>query len=465
MVKQKKKKAPMVTVYVPTYNYGRYVKKAINSVLNQTYKNWELIVIDDGSTDRSDRVISKYEDDPRVIIVRQDNKGLPVTCNIALRLSKGMYIIRLDGDDYFDENALLVMTHYMEENPHIALVYPDYYHVDETGEIISVERRDRIDSDEKLLDMPAHGACTMFRKKVLLELGGYNEEIECQDGYDIWIRCVQQYKTGNVNLPLFYYRKHNTSLTKNKKKILETRQYIKNKYARIKRDNSNLNSIKRLAIIPVRSHSDLEFRLALKKMAGKPVINYTIDEAVKSGKFNKIIVVCEDDLILNHVKKTYPCIKTIKRPMRYARRNTKLEPTVEFVLKKYKTVFEEIMILFMETPLRTKNHITKAIDTMHLFDVDAVTSVCETVNPYYVHGNHGLSRIGNDETFRLERKTIYEGNGALLLVKHDNLSGESMMGKRVGHITMLREDSVKLTSRYDFSVAEMLIKQRKTLKF
>ena len=365
----KKKKDPLVTVYIPTFNYGRYVEQAIKSVLNQTYKNWELIVIDDGSTDETDKIISRYESNEKVTIVRQDNKGLPVTCNIALRLSKGKYIARLDGDDYFDENALLVMCHYLEKNRDIALVYPDYFLVDEANEILSVERRDRVDNKTKLLDMPAHGACTMFRRRVLLELGGYNEEIDCQDGYDIWVRCVQQYKAGNVNLPLFYYRQHNTSLTKNKKKILETRQYIKNKYAKIKRNNSNLNNIKRLAIIPVRSHSDLEFRLALKKLAGKPVINYTIDEAVKSGKFKRIVLVCEDDLILNYVKKTYPGIRAIKRPMRYSRRNTKLEPTIEFVLKKYKTVFEEIMILFMETPLRTKNHIAKAIDTMHLFEI------------------------------------------------------------------------------------------------
>ena len=100
---------------------------------------------------------------------------------------------------------------------------------------------------------------------------------------------------------------------------------------------------------------------------------------------------------------------------------------------------------------------------MHLFEVDAVTSVCETTNSYFVHGKYGLSRIGNNEIFSLERKTIYEGNGALLLIKHDNLTGKSLMGKRVGHITMLREDSVRLTSQFDFSIAEMLIAQNKKL--
>ncbi len=455
------KKWPLVSVYIPTFNYGRYIEQAIKSVLNQTYKNWELIIINDGSTDKTDEIINKFENNERITIVKQENKGLTVTSNIALRLSKGKYIIRLDGDDYFDENALLVTTNYMELNPDIDLVYPDYYLIDEAGEIISIERRDKVNSDIELLDMPAHGAGTMFKRKVLLELGGYNEEIRCQDGYDIWIRFIQNYKTGNINLPLFYYRQHENNLTKNKKTILETRQFIKNKYAAIKRKTSGYENIKRLAIIPVRAHSDIEFRLALKKIAGMPLINYTLDEAIKSDKFDRIVLTCEDDEILNHVKENYPDIITIKRPLNYARRNTKLEPTVKYVLEKLKEKFEEIMLLYVETPLRKKEHIIKAIDTMHLFDVDTVTSICETINPHFIHGKYGLTRIGNDERFRLERKNIYEGNGVLLLFKSNNLLNKSIMGKSIGHINMIREDSVRLVSQFDLEIADMLLKKRK----
>lgn len=455
------KKWPLVSVYIPTFNYGRYVEQAIKSVLNQTCKNWELIIINDGSTDRTDEIISKYEKNERITIVRQENKGLTVTSNIALRLSKGKYIIRLDGDDYFDENALLVTTNYMELNPDIDLVYPDYYLIDEAGEIISIERRNKVNSDIELLDMPAHGAGSMFRRKVLIELGGYNEEIKCQDGYDIWIRFIQNYRTGNINLPLFYYRQHDSSLSKDKKKILETRRLIKNKYAEKKRKASGYENIKRLAIIPVRAHSDIEFRLALRKIAGMPLINYTLDEAIKSDKFNRIVLTCEDDEILNYVKENYPDIITIKRPLNYARRNTKLEPTVEYVLERLKEKYEEIMLLYVETPLRKKEHIIKAIDTMHIFDVDTVTSICETINPHYVHDKNGLARVGNDERFRLERKTFYEGNGVLLLFKTKNLLNKSIMGKRIGHINMLREDSVRLVSQFDLEIADMLLKKRR----
>merc|ERR1711965_525050 len=78
-----------------------------------------------------------------------------------------------------------------------------------------------------LLDMPAHGACTMFRTKVLKMLGGYIEDYSCQDGYELWLRFIQNHTPGNVESKLFYYRQHPNSLSKNKEKILSTRRQIK----------------------------------------------------------------------------------------------------------------------------------------------------------------------------------------------------------------------------------------------
>lgn len=463
MVYNEMSDTPLVTVYILAFNFEQYIEKAIKSVLGQTYKHWELIVINDGSKDGTIKIIDKYENHNKITVVHQENKGLTVSCNIALRLSRGKYIMRLDGDDYLDENALLVMVNQMEQRPTVGLVYPDYYLVDEEGEIVSVERRSKVGSEVNLLDMPALGACTMFRKNLLLELGGYSEEITCQDGYDIWIKFIQHYKTSNINLPLFFYRQHLTNLTKNKKKLLETRRQIMKKHAEIKRKISKKNKIRRIAIIPVRAHSDFEFRLALKRLNGKAVIDYTLDEAIASRRFQKIIVVSEDDTILNYVEEKYPRIIRVKRPLSYSRRNTMLENTISFVFDKLKLcseIYEEVMMLYIEAPLRKKEHIWKAIDTMHVFDADSITSLAETLSPYYVHDKNGVVRIGNTERFRLERKTIYKGNGALLLFKTKNLEANSIEGVKRGHIIMLREDSVRLVSIFDFQVAQMLLRQK-----
>lgn len=454
-----------VTVYIPVYNYGKYVGKAIESVFKQTLKNWELLVINDGSTDETEKILKKYEPYDRVTIVNQENKGLTVTCNIALRLAKGEYFIRLDSDDYLDENALLVMSHFLDENPETGLVYPDYYLIDEHGEIVSVERRAKAgDKADILLDMPAHGACTMFRKRVLLEMGGYNEGITCQDGYDIWLRFIEMYKIGNVNLPLFYYRQHGGSLTENSKKILETRQKIKRIHAEAKKKKLKIKHIKRVAIIPARTHSNVVMRMALEKLGDKPLINYTIDEAIKSESFNRIVVVSEDDEIIKYTRENYPDVKSVKRPKKYARRNTGLEESVKMVLnilrQEEREGYQEGMLLFLEAPLKRSEHVIKAIDTMHIFDTDSVVPLCETYSPYYVRGKKGLERIGSVEQFRLERKIIYQGNGALLLFKTKNLGKGSIMGDKVGHIIMLREDSINIVSPFDYKVARVLLKER-----
>ena len=94
---------PKVTVYIANHNYGRYLDQSIRTVLNQTMQDFELIIIDDGSSDNSKEVIAKHADDEKIIVIFQQNKGLNVTNNIALRTARGKYIMRLDADDYLDE--------------------------------------------------------------------------------------------------------------------------------------------------------------------------------------------------------------------------------------------------------------------------------------------------------------------------------------------------------------------------
>ena len=375
--------------------------------------------------------------------------------------------MRLDGDDFLDENAFMVMATFLDKHPEIGLVYPDYYLVSESGNIISMERRERIkDRNNYLLDLPPHGACTMFRRDILLELGGYSEDITCQDGYDIWLRFLENHKAGNVNLPLFYYRQHPDSLTKNDKKILETRQQIKRKYIEGKGTKDDVNNKdRRLAIVPAREHSNVTSKMALSEIAGLPMIDYTLREAMGANCFNRIVVVSEDDEILQYIDSNYENITSMKRPMELSHRNIRLEGTAELVLNNLKEkeneTYDEAMFLYPQAPLKRKEHIIKAIDTQLIFGTDCVIPVCETVSPYYSRSKNGLKRIGSSEVFRLERETIYKGNGAFLLFKTKNLqAGGALTGERVGHIIMLRQCSVNICSKYDFDLAEYLLMNR-----
>ena len=129
-----------------------------------------------------------------ITVIEQENQGLNVTNNIAMRLARGKYIMRLDADDYLDENALQILANILDTKPDVSLVYPDYFEISPDGEVIRLVRREKIGLEVKLMDLPAHGACTLFRTKVLKQLGGYMEEFSCQDGYEIWLRFIEKKK-------------------------------------------------------------------------------------------------------------------------------------------------------------------------------------------------------------------------------------------------------------------------------
>jgi CMP-N-acetylneuraminic acid synthetase len=445
---------PKVTVYIPTHNYGKYLSQAIDSVVKQKFDDWELIVIDDGSTDNTVDILKKFGGHPKIKILRQDKKGLTVTNNIALRLSRGKYIMRLDADDYLDENALLVLSNILDTRPDVGLVYPDYYRVDEDGEIIDLERRKKIGKEVALLDLPAHGACTMIRKSCLIELGGYDETLPCQDGYELWLRFIGRYKPYNVNVPLFYYRQHGKSLTQDKQKILSARHRAKRSFVKAKFGKS---IPKILAIIPVRKQSNTLLDAALKKIAGKPLIYYTISEALKTDLLDKIVVTSDDEEILKFAR-GFPRITAIKRPPELSRPNSRIEPTVNHVLsalrKKENYRPYAVMLLYIHTPLRKHIHIEKAIDTMLIFDADSIVSVCEDFNFYYRHTKSGLAPLAKKRLLRLERDALYRENGAIYLSRTSAIKKDNFLGAKIGHITMLPEESIKIDSPFNYWIAE-----------
>ena len=207
---------PEVTIYITNYNYSLYLPKAIESCLNQTYKNFEIIIIDDGSTDSSKKIINFYANKNKNIVpIFKKNQGLIRACNTALSSARGKFIIRLDADDWFDKNAIKLMAYELNQDKKLQIIFPDYYEVNKEGKILRSIRRHDFEK-VGLLDQPAHGACTMFRTKTLITSGGYDEFFNCQDGVDIWYRFIKKHKVRNLNIPLFYYRKHEVSITKNR---------------------------------------------------------------------------------------------------------------------------------------------------------------------------------------------------------------------------------------------------------
>jgi len=448
--------SPKVTVYITNHNYARFVQQAIDSVIGQKFSDWELIIIDDGSTDGSQEVLRAYETAPNVQLVLQENKGLTVSSNIALRLSRGEYIMRLDADDYLDENALLVLSNVLDTHPEVGLVYPDFYAIDERGEIVGMKRRNKVGREITLPDVPAHAACTMIRRKCLQELGGYSEEITCHDGYELWLRFIEKFGVYNVNVPLFYYRQHGSSLSADKEKILESRRLIKRRFVDERRGNGRISVV---GIIPVRGREHGEAGYALREIAGRPLIDYTIEAALASAVCRAVVVVSEDDATLEHVHGR-PGVVAMKRPPNLARANSPIAPTVRFVMEALTTDFDAFMLLYVNSPLRTSSHVRNALDTMVIFDVDSVISVYEDLSNHYLHVGEGLQPLFPRRMLRLEREALWVENGAVYLSRRQNLRDDDYLGQRIGHIVMLRSESFQIDSEEDFFLVERMLLDR-----
>ena len=451
---------PKVTVYIPTHNYGRYIDRAIRSVLCQTMDDWELIIIDDGSTDNTQSILDAYRSHARIRIVEQTNKGLNVTNNIALRLASGSYMMRLDADDYIDENILLILSNILDVKKDVGLVYPDYYLVDEEGEILEIVRRKKIGQEVQLLDLPAHGACTMIRKEILMEVGGYYEEFNKQDGYGLWLKFIRRYEPYNVNIPLFYYRQHGESLTEDKKSLLEVRGQVKRRF--IEEVEAPLPKV--LCLVPIVEQPSFPLGAPFTALAGKPLVAHTLDEITKSKLLDKVVVSTSSQEVLDFVEK-YNRIMPLQRPKDLTKLSSPIQDTIMQVLEILETenkyVPDAICICYITHPFRRAEHIDRAIDTLTIFQLDSVISIQEELSFCYHHGKHGLVPINGsrNRSLRLERKAIFKENGAIYLTRAEIVRKGMLLGKRLGHITMLPEESVKIKSPFDFWVAENILTQ------
>lgn len=452
---------PLVTVYITNYNYGRYVAQSIESVLAQSFRNFELIIIDDGSTDESRDIIRQYEHRPNVRIFFQENKGLNATNNIAVSAARGQYVMRLDADDYLDPNALLVMSSVLEDNYEIAMVFPDYFYVDSSGNVIGQERRHDFENDVTLFDQPAHGACSMIRKDCLIEVQAYTDGYRCQDGYDLWLKIIDRYQVKNVNLPLFYYRRHNNNLTNNHELILRTRADILSHHAE-RTARPQLNTV---AVIPVLGPGFDPHCLSLTPLAGKPLICWTIDEALQVKSINEVIVTSPDEELLKWLAGQYGDRVTLHhRNPDLALENQPYEAAIRLSLSNLRMGSDPdaLFILNTEFPLRSSFYLDKAVNVMRIFDVDVVIGVVPENDLFFQHAGSGLKLVGNNlaaNKMRIERDYIYRQVGGMSLsrIGHYLNNSSDLLDGRIGHVVLSRAAACAVRMPIDLQIAEVFV--------
>lgn len=211
-----------VSIVLPTYNGERYIRESIDSILNQTYKDWELIIVNDCSTDNTINIIEEYaEKDKRIkIINNKKNEKLPKSLNIGFREAVGEYLTWTSDDNAYLDRALEEMVKFLEQNSKYQMVCAQMDFVDKNGNFMykHVEY-----SDLLMFYNDCVGACFMYRNKVLREVGEYDTEKFCIEDYEYWMRIIKKYGSiGFLKETLYKYRKHEESLTDTKKEYIKS---------------------------------------------------------------------------------------------------------------------------------------------------------------------------------------------------------------------------------------------------
>jgi glycosyltransferase involved in cell wall biosynthesis len=209
-----------VSVIMPAYNGDRFIKQAIESVLAQTYPHWELIVVDDGSTDNTAQVVSSFKDS-RIIYLYQENRGQAAALNHGLEVAQGVYVTTLDVDDWYTPNSLGDRAEFLDTNAQYDVVYGDGIFCDKDGNPLkrfSELRTDTIMGDvfDVMLTNSffGTGANVMVRTSAVEKYRlRYDESIVwCQD-YDFYLRLAENCRFGFVDALTVWYRLHQENMT------------------------------------------------------------------------------------------------------------------------------------------------------------------------------------------------------------------------------------------------------------
>lgn len=208
--------APLVTVLMPVRNGAAHVRAAVESILAQTFGDFELLILDDGSTDATSEILRSFSD-PRIrVVTNPQNLGLVPTLNRGLELAQGELIARQDHDDISLPARLQRQVEYLREHPECALLGTEAIQTDAAGrKAFRLLRPGTADSVRWYLcfDNAFIHSSVMFRRAVALgEFGGYPRSLHSED-YALWSRIAQRHETANLTEPLLLYREHQSSVT------------------------------------------------------------------------------------------------------------------------------------------------------------------------------------------------------------------------------------------------------------
>lgn len=208
--------SPKISVIMSVYNGERYLREAVDSILNQTFTDFEFIVVNDGSTDNTLSILRQYSDKRLKIINHSENLGLSRSLNMAIEVAKGKYIARMDADDISLPDRLELQSACLDKNRAVGLVGCRYYQIDQYGRIEGVFK---VPLDNRSLGKYlwtrhyiAHGTF-MIRKEALDLVGTYDENFKYAQDYELLLRIAEKFEICNLGNILYKWRAHKGGIT------------------------------------------------------------------------------------------------------------------------------------------------------------------------------------------------------------------------------------------------------------
>ena len=228
-------KGPRVSIVTPTYNRADFLGEAIDSVLAQTYDQFEMIIVDDGSTDGTRELIERYADDPRIRYLYQENQGQSVARNWGIAESNGEFVCFLDSDNAWFPDKLARSIEVFEADPSVDVVYGDNVIINEQGEEISRQNMRRYSgyiTGELLKDNCVSMNTTMTRRQCFEVMGGFNPKDPVADDYGLWLRISTRYTFQYVPALFGKYRVMANQISSNKDKRFQSNERILTEFVR-----------------------------------------------------------------------------------------------------------------------------------------------------------------------------------------------------------------------------------------
>jgi len=205
--------SPKVSVIMSVYNGEKYLKEAVESILNQTFGDFEFIIINDGSTDKSGEILEEYaKKDSRIRLFHQKNMGLTKSLNRAIKLARGEYIARMDADDISMPERLERQVKFLEQHQEVGVVGCNVTIINQTGNFVkSVRLPNNINLSLRKRNCLVHGSI-VFRKEVIEQSGAYNEKMLYAQDYEMLLRISKVFKISSVNEFLYKLRMHKNTI-------------------------------------------------------------------------------------------------------------------------------------------------------------------------------------------------------------------------------------------------------------